>query len=198
MVSRHLQYLRYVLVHKWYTLIECYKLGILWQGIVHDLSKFSPREWSPYVKWFYGGETRHTMIKYKRGEIIVGKTIVASSEKVWLDDRDGRYCYAIRLLPLAAKQAFNMAWNHHQKRNKHHWQFHILTMDNEEDNEALEMPDEYLYEMLADWRGASRAQGMNNTTDVTEWYLKRRERFKKVLHPKTRRSIEICLGIPRE
>lgn len=197
-MNKHLQYLRYVVKHKFCTLVECYKLGILWRGIIHDLSKFSPSEWSPYVEWFYGGETRYTVTKYKREEIIDGDTIVASSEKVWLDDRDGRYCYTIRLLPLAAKQAFDMALNHHHKHNKHHWPYWVLTRYDSNDNVSLEMPNEYLREMLADWRGASRAQGMNSTTDVAEWYMKRRERFKKVIHPKSRIWLELHLGVAIE
>lgn len=53
-VLPHLRYLSYVLRHKWYVFIECCKLGIPWRGLVHDLSKFSPTEWGPYVETFYG------------------------------------------------------------------------------------------------------------------------------------------------
>lgn len=59
----HLHYLRYVLLHKWYVA----KAGIeingwsprwLWRLLIHDLSKFRPSEWSPYVTTFYGAPTR--------------------------------------------------------------------------------------------------------------------------------------------
>jgi hypothetical protein len=33
----------------------------------------------------------------------------------------------------AAKVAFDRAWNHHQKLNKHHWQYWLLTTDQPED-----------------------------------------------------------------
>lgn len=39
----------YLLQHKWLVFIEACKLGIPWRGLVHDLSKFSPREWRPRV-----------------------------------------------------------------------------------------------------------------------------------------------------
>ena len=55
-MKAHLKYLRYVLVHKWHVLQECWRLNIKWRGIVHDLSKFSPAEWGPYVDRFYGGD----------------------------------------------------------------------------------------------------------------------------------------------
>lgn len=50
----HWQYLKYVLRHKWFVFIECCKLGIVWRGITHDLTKFLPVEWGPYVNRFYG------------------------------------------------------------------------------------------------------------------------------------------------
>jgi hypothetical protein len=51
---KHLRYLRYVLRHKWFVLVECLRLGLLWRGLTHDLSKFSLMEWSPYVNHFCG------------------------------------------------------------------------------------------------------------------------------------------------
>lgn len=50
----HLKYLLYVLRHKYYVFIECCRIGIMWRGITHDLSKFSRAEWTPYVRRFYG------------------------------------------------------------------------------------------------------------------------------------------------
>ena len=51
---KHLRYLRYVLRHKWFVFLECFRAGLIWRGIVHDLSKFSLTEWGPYVEKFYG------------------------------------------------------------------------------------------------------------------------------------------------
>lgn len=79
---------------------------------------------------------------------------------------------------------FALAWNHHQKRNKHHWQYWLLTWDRGE-NEPLPMPDVFRREMLADWRGAGRALGFPDTAD---WYRKNADKMK--LHPDTRRWIE--------
>jgi hypothetical protein len=55
-MNKHWNYFKYILKHKYYCFIECWKLGIPWRGIVHDLSKFRPCEWFPYVEYFYGGE----------------------------------------------------------------------------------------------------------------------------------------------
>lgn len=49
----YLKYLKYVFLHKWYVFLECYKRGLYWRGLVHDLSKFLPSEFIPYAKFFY-------------------------------------------------------------------------------------------------------------------------------------------------
>ncbi len=54
-MKAHWQYLRYFLVHKRDVFAWCCRYGIPLAGIVHDLSKFHPREWFPYVDYFYGG-----------------------------------------------------------------------------------------------------------------------------------------------
>lgn len=146
----YLKYLKVVLRHKWYTFLECRKLGIVRLGIIHDWSKFRPSEYSPYAKSFHGPWEHN-------------------NRPQWLVD------------------AFDAAWLHHQRRNKHHWQYWILVQDDEEDK-ILPMPDRYRREMLADWRGAGRAYtGKDNTLD---WYLERKEKMRAALHPETRAWIE--------
>lgn len=50
----HLRYLAYVIRHKWFVLLAGLRLGVpLGQLLMHDLSKFRPDEWHPYVRWFY-------------------------------------------------------------------------------------------------------------------------------------------------
>lgn len=76
--------------------------------------------------------------------------------------------------------AFNMAWNAHQKRNKHHWQYWMITWDRGT-TECLPIPDVYRREMLADWIGAGKAMGK---PDTIRWYSDNRDKMK--LHPDTR------------
>lgn len=53
---KHFKYLVYILKHKWYVFIECWKRGYPWLGLIHDWSKFRWSEWFPYVDHFYGKE----------------------------------------------------------------------------------------------------------------------------------------------
>lgn len=95
--------------------------------------------------------------------------------------------------PKQVKEAFDIAWNHHQKYGPHHWQWWMLVYDDQDEMVIIEMPDRYRREMLADWRGAGRA--ITGKDDVLEWYMGRRERMKRVLHPATRLWIEQQLGV---
>lgn len=55
-IKPHLQYLSYVIRHKWFVLVAGLRLGVpLWRLIIHDWSKFTPAEWPQYVRAFYGG-----------------------------------------------------------------------------------------------------------------------------------------------
>lgn len=40
--------------HKWEVLKVCWKFGLYWQGIVHDLSKFHPKEFLTSIKYYQG------------------------------------------------------------------------------------------------------------------------------------------------
>lgn len=165
---KHLRYLRYVLLHKWFVLLGCIELGVPLRGIVHDLSKFRPSEWFPYVNYFYGKYLYQT-----ESDIPGGLKSLFIFSKTKAD----------------AKREFDAAWLKHQNRNSHHWQ-HWVLMPDDGGIEVLPMPDADRREMLADWRGAGRALG---NPDTRGWYQKNRDNMR--LHPFTRAWIEQQLGI---
>lgn len=37
---KYIKYLWYLIRHRWFVMIECFKEGLIWQGLVHDLDKF--------------------------------------------------------------------------------------------------------------------------------------------------------------
>lgn len=51
------KYLKYVARHKWYTFLECCRLGIPITGLLHDWHKLLPDEFLPYARNFYGENT---------------------------------------------------------------------------------------------------------------------------------------------
>jgi hypothetical protein len=151
-MKAHLLYLRYVLVHKYHVFRMGLKLRVpLLQLLMHDMSKFRPSEWFPYVAYFNHGR------------------------------RDPE-----------ALENFARAWNHHQKRNKHHWQYWLLTMDSGE-TQALPIPARYVFEMVADWYGAGKM--FSTSVPFYEWYQQNRGRI--VLHEYTRLFLEEVLTWPQ-
>lgn len=157
----YLKYLWYVIRHKWFVFVECWKYGIVWQGIIHDWHKLLPSEFIPYARFFYGN---------------VGES--TRDETGYYKPTDTGY------LP------FDLAWLHHQKLGKHHWQYWILPED-EGGVKLLQMPEKYILELVADWKGAGKAQGTPNTII---WYEKNKDKMQ--LHPDTRERIELLLNDP--
>lgn len=89
------------------------------------------------------------------------------------------------------KAAFDIAWNHHQKAQPHHWQYWLLITDSDDPRlRALPMPRKYVLEMLADWSGAGRA--INGKSDVRGWYEKMKDKI--ILEDETRKCVETILA----
>ncbi len=172
-MKKHWLYLKYVLRHKWFVLLEGMTLGVpLWMLIIHDWGKFLPGEWFPYVDFFHG------------------EYIVTATRKRWINggaSKDASLQQIEDEIIEERKLAFYTAWQYHVNRNKHHWQYWVTS--NESDVECLPMPEVHRLEMLADWRGAGRAQG---TPDTRKWYASHRNKLK--LHPETRQFFDRTLS----
>ena len=54
MTMRRLSHIRYLMEHKWFVLLECWKRGLIWRGLIHDLSKLRPSEVFGYASYFGG------------------------------------------------------------------------------------------------------------------------------------------------
>jgi len=157
-MSKHWKYLKYVLRHKWYVLIECWRMGLYRQGIVHDLSKFNPKSWIVYANHFYGDRP----------------PAMAETGYHRRDD--------------TGDSDFDYASQNHAYTNPHHWEFWgIVNGDGVWSYQP--MTDKYRREMIADWRGAGKAQGK---PDTRAWYKANQDKIK--LHDETRQWVEIELG----
>lgn len=68
-------------------------------------------------------------------------------------------------------QDYQRAWLTHIHRNPHHWQYWILIHDDMENGELetiLEMPYDYIVEMICDWWSFSWQSG--NLYEIFKWY----------------------------
>lgn len=89
-------------------------------------------------------------------------------------------------------QQYQRAWLLHIHRNPHHWQHWVLIHDDMEHGELetiLEMPYDYIIEMICDWWSFSWQSG--NLYEVFKWYEKHSEYMK--LAPTTKITVEYIL-----
>lgn len=63
--NKHIKYAKYIFWHKWYVMIECFKEGLIWRGLMHDFSKLLPSEWMPYANFFSKKQPRDKTGYYK-------------------------------------------------------------------------------------------------------------------------------------
>lgn len=156
-MRRHWMYLKYVVRHKWYVMLECWRYGLYWQGLIHDWTKLLPREWLPYARSFRNPDGSMRKLE-----------TLSSDEQI----------------------QFKRVLRGHINRHPHHWAWWIR-IEGDGNIEALPMEERYCKEMLADWRGASRA--ITDFDDTPKWYSKNRDDM--VLHADTRAWIEMELGL---
>ena len=88
-----------------------------------------------------------------------------------------------------AKEAFDYAWLEHIHHNPHHWQYWVLVNDDEGKPKALDMPDEYIWEMIADWWSFSWKEG--TFYEIFNWYAEHEP--KMILSEKTKQKVDDIL-----
>ena len=86
------------------------------------------------------------------------------------------------------KKDFDYAWLHHQHNNPHHWQ-HWLLQNDEDGLKILEMPQQYLIEMICDWWAFSWVKG--DLFEIFNWYEQNKKKIK--LHETSRKFVEDTL-----
>lgn len=82
---------------------------------------------------------------------------------------------------------YQYALNKHYKNNKHHWEYWIIPSPNE--NIVLDMPIEYILEMICDWFSFSIEE--DELRLIFDWYDKNRYRMQ--LSDNTREKVEDIL-----
>lgn len=90
----------------------------------------------------------------------------------------------------SVKQKFNQAWLHHIHNNPHHWQHWVL--NNDDPNEGtifMDMPYNYILEMICDWWSFSFKQ--NKLDEIFNWYNERKNYIQ--LSDNTRTIVEDIL-----
>ena len=61
------QHFKTITYHKWLVMQGCFKVGLYKQGILHDLSKYSPSEFWVGVKYYQGDRSPNNAEREKKG-----------------------------------------------------------------------------------------------------------------------------------
>jgi hypothetical protein len=182
-------------------MIECFNQGLIWRGLMHDLSKFLPDEFLPYANFFYPDKNCWTcqhIIKnggqcdFNFAGIGDGEQAPKCKDYIKKEIRNSTGYYK----PTdTSDKDFDFAWLLHQKRNRHHWQWWILPED-EGGIKVLPIEEPFFTEMICDWIGAGKAQG--HFSPKEDKYLETRNwwkanNHKMTFHEDTKRKINKIL-----
>lgn len=118
-LQKMLIHLKTILKHKRYVFIYCNKCKIPWQGLMHDLSKFSPEEFITSVKYATGNRSPIEVEKelYGYSDVwIHHKSHNKHHYEYWIDDIDaGGYCirmpFKYTVETMCDRLAANMTYN---------------------------------------------------------------------------------------
>jgi len=94
--------------HKYYVAVECFKVGLYWQGIIHDLSKYSFTEFFTSARYFQGDKTPIEIEKAEKGYSIAWLNHKAKNKhhwEYWVDFKNGE----ILRCPIPKKYILEMA-----------------------------------------------------------------------------------------
>ena len=104
-------------------------------------------------------------------------------------DAYDKYFYGNRSYEVV--QNFDYAWLQHIHKNPHHWQHWILINDDSELGiVALEIPINYIIEMICDWWSFSWRS--DNFYEIFDWYDKHKDTIK--MNTTSRRIVEDILN----
>ena len=119
-----------------------------------------------------------TMALHDRSKFLLNKEFKSYRDYFYGDEE--------KLNKETVKNNFDKAWNHHQKINKHHWQYWVL-VKSDGSYQVLDMPYENIIEMICDWWSFSWKTG--NLYDVFSWYDRNKKSM--ILSDKTRSTVEM-------
>lgn len=124
------------------------------------------------------------------------------SKYYWEEFSTGVKYYQGTRSPNAAEKeekGYSAAWLHHKGRNKHHFEYWIdYAPDKHFGLIGNRMPLRYLIEMVMDRIAASRVYKGADYTDASSWEYYSREREFLVMHPQTRKQLEMLLMLLRD
>ena len=155
------EHLKTISHHKYLVMKNCFRVGLYKQGLLHDMSKYSPAEFFVGCKYYQGTRSPNAAEREARG--------------------------------------YSSAWLHHTGRNKNHFEYWIdVDPKNGFRMGGMRMPVRYVVEMFMDRIAASKTYQKEAYTDRSPLEYYERSKAVMLIHPTTRRQLEILLHMLAE
>ena len=61
------QHFKTITYHRWLVMLGCFRVGLYWQGLTHDLSKYSPTEFAIGAKYYQGTRSPNAQEREEKG-----------------------------------------------------------------------------------------------------------------------------------
>ena len=61
------QHFKTITHHRWIVMLGCFRVGLYWQGLTHDLSKYSPTEFCIGARYFQGDKSPNAAERTDKG-----------------------------------------------------------------------------------------------------------------------------------
>lgn len=91
-MNKYWKHFKTITKHKWYVAQACFKSGLIFQGIIHDLSKYSPTEFVSSARFFQGDKSPIKAEKSKYGYSFAWQHHMGVNKhhwQYWIDFEDG-------------------------------------------------------------------------------------------------------------
>lgn len=82
-MSQYWRHFKTITKHKWYVMLACFKCGLIWQGITHDLSKYSKTEFCASARYFQGNSSPIDAEKRERGYSVAWQNHKGKNKHHW-------------------------------------------------------------------------------------------------------------------
>ena len=149
-VNNFFGHLRTITKHRHMVIKHCKKAGILWQGLRHDLSKYSPTEFIPGVKYYTGTKSPNEGERIDKGYSVAWlhhKGRNKHHPEYWLDldlndkiykpvPMPNKYIFESFCDHLAASKVYNkkkfkpqMVWDYYYNKERYYLPIHDKTRE---------------------------------------------------------------------
>lgn len=92
-MNKYIKHFNTITKHKWYVTIACFKCGLIKQGLLHDLSKYSITEFKASAKYFQGNSSPIDVEKTSNGYSLAWQNHKGKNKhhwQYWTDFENGK------------------------------------------------------------------------------------------------------------